>query len=105
MPSAALSASTSTIATAARVNADLDWLAGNRANAAQSYAIFRRLVSLNGLPMQLDYTTSAFDETTGTRLRRNGTMHDPRRRSFVKANSPTIPAGRTGPDAISLPRP
>jgi acyl-coenzyme A thioesterase PaaI-like protein len=52
--------------TAARFSAGAGSLAGSRKNAAQSSAIFRRVVSSKDLTMQLDYNTSAFDEMTGT---------------------------------------
>jgi hypothetical protein len=52
------------MATAARFSAGAGSSAGRRKNAAQSSAIFRRVVSSNGRVMALDYTTSAIDEMT-----------------------------------------
>jgi len=52
------------MATAARFSAGAGSLAGSRANAAQRAAIFRRVVSLNGQIISLDYNTSAIDEMT-----------------------------------------
>ena len=54
----------SAIATAARFSAGAGSLGGSRANAAQRSAIFRRVVSSNGLFIPLDYNTSALDEMT-----------------------------------------
>ena len=53
-----VSASVSAMATAARFSAGAASLAGSRANAAQSSAIFRRVASSNGLVIPLDYNTS-----------------------------------------------
>ena len=58
------SASTSAIATAARFSAGAARSPASRANAAQSSAIFRRVVSSNGRIIPLDYNTPAFDEMT-----------------------------------------
>jgi acyl-coenzyme A thioesterase PaaI-like protein len=52
------------MATAARFSAGAGSLAGSRANAAQRAVIFRRVVSLNGQIISLDYNTSAIDEMT-----------------------------------------
>jgi hypothetical protein len=52
------------MATAARFSAGGGSPFGNRANAAQRSAIFRRVVSSNGRAMPLDYTTLPIDETT-----------------------------------------
>jgi hypothetical protein len=50
------------MATAARFSSGAGLLAGARAKAAQRSAIFRRVVSSNGMVMRLDYNTSAIDE-------------------------------------------
>jgi hypothetical protein len=64
VPASASSASIRTIATAARFSRDSGTRSGKRVNAAQSSAIFRRVVSANGRIMRLDYITAAFDEMT-----------------------------------------
>jgi hypothetical protein len=53
------------MATAARFSAGAASPAGRRANAAQSFAIFRRVASSKGRIIRLDYNTSAIDEMTG----------------------------------------
>jgi acyl-coenzyme A thioesterase PaaI-like protein len=52
------------MATAARFSTGSGSLVGNRANAAQRAAIFRRVASSNGRIIPLDYNTSAIDEMT-----------------------------------------
>jgi hypothetical protein len=65
LPPEASPAATRAMATAARFNAGAASPAGRRANAAQSVAIFRRVASLKGRIIRLDYNTSAIDEMTG----------------------------------------
>jgi hypothetical protein len=50
------------MATAARFRVGAGSRGGSRINAAQSSAIFRRVVSSNARAMALDYNRSAFDE-------------------------------------------
>src|ERR1700689_2488163 len=54
------------MATAARFSAGAGSPAGRRGNAAQRAAIFRRVASLKGRIIPLDYNTSAIDEMTGS---------------------------------------
>jgi hypothetical protein len=54
------------MATAARFNVDSASPEGARVKAAQSSAIFRRVVSSNDRTIPLDYNTSASDEMTRT---------------------------------------
>jgi hypothetical protein len=53
------------MATAARFSAPSASPEGARVKAAQSSAIFRRVVSSNDRTIPLDYNTSASDEMTG----------------------------------------
>jgi hypothetical protein len=54
------------MATAARFSSGAVSPEGARVNAAQSSAIFRRVVSSNDRTILLDYNTSASDEMTRT---------------------------------------
>jgi hypothetical protein len=53
------------MATAARFSAGTGSPPARRVNAAQRSAIFRRVVSLNGWLIRLDYNSRALDEMTG----------------------------------------